>query len=142
VRALVAVGARAVVAGDVVPPPVSEVRPRLTPRLSTRLVEGTYLYEIDQPQVLALKQSVFGEAGALAGCEQFAVPIDLRDLARKTGRPGRLPDRSITADRDDLMELTPRTHYGGWPGHIRPGRTSLALRIGALVVDSLPPWAR
>jgi methyltransferase (TIGR00027 family) len=29
--------------------------------------------------VLALKQSVLGEAGAVAGCERVAIPIDLRD---------------------------------------------------------------
>jgi methyltransferase (TIGR00027 family) len=40
---------------------------------------GARLFEIDQPAVLAYKQRVLDEAGAVAACERRIVALDLRD---------------------------------------------------------------
>lgn len=44
-----------------------------------RWPNGTVVYELDQPQVLAHKQSVLNYAGASPSCERIAVPADLRE---------------------------------------------------------------
>jgi methyltransferase (TIGR00027 family) len=44
-----------------------------------RWPEGTVVYELDQPQVLAYKQAVLDKAGATPSCERVAVPVDLRE---------------------------------------------------------------
>lgn len=41
--------------------------------------DGTRLFEIDTPDVLALKESVLAEAAAVPRCERIVVPADLRE---------------------------------------------------------------
>lgn len=40
--------------------------------------EGTTLFELDQPEVLAFKQAVLDRERAVPGCDRRAVPVDLR----------------------------------------------------------------
>lgn len=40
---------------------------------------GTRLFELDLPAVLDFKERVLHQAGATAGCERVALPVDLRD---------------------------------------------------------------
>jgi methyltransferase (TIGR00027 family) len=92
--------------------------------------EGTRLFEIDQPEVLAMKETVLQAAGASPACERHAIPADLtgpwQDRLIKAGfDPGQpsgwllegflfyLPDES---GQRLLDELNPLAAPGSWLG--------------------------
>jgi hypothetical protein len=115
VRALVGVGARAVVAGDVVPPPVIEVRPGLTlaPMDSPGQTGLTFTKSIN-PKCWRSSNPYWARLAPLLAANGSPSQSICATSPERRADPVAYPIDPIAADPDGLMELTPAvTMVGG-----------------------------
>ena len=115
VRALVGVGARAVVAGDVVPPPVIEVTPGLTPApIDSPGQAGLTFTKSINPKCWRSSNPYWARLAPLLAANGSPSQSICATSPEKRADPVAYPIDPIAADPDGLMELTPAvTMVGG-----------------------------